>query len=221
MTRFQAVKIYELNQLHRWIGHEGPKAPKHKGWLHPLVVVVLHYAVVGAITFRMHDLLLLGRETIEEECSTMQAVSFRKTVAAYCGWYIFLMQTLRLLTLANKQAVLYEATWLCNVTLVMGPLGLYWNRPTIASAYCITIGIDQLLWYIDLLGYTMRWDKNPQIPWTVTSVFCISFFASNNQTVTVAFVSFQLVLPNTWLGPEHLGLPELRVPITFGPFRYY
>lgn len=156
MTRFQAGKIYELNQLHRWIGQEGPKAPKHKGWLHPLVVVVLHYAVVGAITFRMHDLLLLGRETIEEECSTMQAVSFRKTVAAYCGWYIFLMQTLRLLTLANKQAVLYEATWLCNVTLVMGPLGLYWNRPTIASAYCITIGIDQLLWYIDLLGYTMR-----------------------------------------------------------------
>jgi hypothetical protein len=138
--------------LYRWLCHDGPSADKHnKRWIHPFVAVLLHYAVVVIASCGMHDLFLHGHE--ELECN---GIGFRKNVARYCAWYFVVMQAFRLYSLENKQAVLYEMTWLCNVTLVMGPIGLYWNRPIIASAYCITVGIDQLLWYVDLFGYALR-----------------------------------------------------------------
>jgi hypothetical protein len=54
---------------------------------------------------------------------------------------------------AAVAAALYEYCWLCNVTLWMGALALYTHRPVLATAYCVTVGIDQLLWYVDILGY--------------------------------------------------------------------
>ena len=62
--------------------------------------------------------------------------------------------------------VLYEYCWLCNVTLVISGLALlepvlvpnhyqtkYIDRSPMIMAYVILIGIDQLLWYIDLFLY--------------------------------------------------------------------
>lgn len=46
---------------------------------------------------------------------------------------------------------LYGSTFLCNVTLVLGPLGLYDpHYRGMTQAHCIAIGIDQLLWGCDL-----------------------------------------------------------------------
>jgi hypothetical protein len=55
--------------------------------------------------------------------------------------------------------VLYEYCWLCNVTLIISGLGWVWppttnhDRSPMIMSYIILIGIDQLLWYIDLLIY--------------------------------------------------------------------
>ena len=151
-----AVLVRGMKQLNHWIAQEGPTAEKHRGWLHPTIVVVIHYCAVAIISFGMHDLLRNGSgKALLEECA-FENVELRNKVATFCLFYVFTMQGVRLYALGNKQAVLYEANWLCTVTLVMGPLGLYWNRPIIASAYCVVIGVDQLLWYVDLLGYSLR-----------------------------------------------------------------
>jgi hypothetical protein len=49
--------------------------------------------------------------------------------------------------------VWYEYCWLCNVTLNLSAAGLYLQRPVIAGACCVVVGIDQLLWYVDLAVY--------------------------------------------------------------------
>ena len=49
--------------------------------------------------------------------------------------------------------VFYEFQFLCNVTLIISSLSLWTNRPIVATGFCVAVGIDQLLWYVDLLGY--------------------------------------------------------------------
>lgn len=55
----------------------------------------------------------------------------------------------------SKAVVLYEYCWLCNVTLVVSAVALLTDRPVLAAAYTVTVGIDQLLWYADLIGYAL------------------------------------------------------------------
>ena len=62
------------------------------------------------------------------------------------GWWLFAIPH-------ERKWLYYEFTWLCNTALVVGSLGLYFDRPVIAGVFCITVGIDQWLWYIDLLGW--------------------------------------------------------------------
>ena len=47
----------------------------------------------------------------------------------------------------------YRQTFLCSGTLVLSCVGFWTGRPIIASAHIVAVGIDQLLWYVDLLGY--------------------------------------------------------------------
>ena len=47
----------------------------------------------------------------------------------------------------------YRQTFLCSGTLVLSCVGFWTERPIIASAHIVAVGIDQLLWYVDLLGY--------------------------------------------------------------------
>jgi hypothetical protein len=172
-TVLSYIYLTTMLLLYRWLCHDGPSADKHNNrWSHPFVAVLLHYVVVVIVSCSMHDLLFLygsgwryEEEMDTEECNSNRHDAngqFRTTnnnvaaAAAVCSWYFVIMQAFRLYSLEHKQAVLYEMTWLCNVTLVMGPIGLYWNRPIIASAHCIAVGIDQLLWYVDLLGYALR-----------------------------------------------------------------
>jgi hypothetical protein len=88
----------------------------------------------------------------------------------------------RLLVEPADNTVVYQYCWLCNVTLFQGALAFITNRPIIAMAYCVTIGIDQLLWYVDLTGYVLTsgqtfvigvtkylfWPGNKDARWTCT-----------------------------------------------------
>jgi hypothetical protein len=55
-----------------------------------------------------------------------------------------------------RMAVFYEYTWLCNSTLLLGFIGLRTCRPLLVTGPVIAVSIDQLLWYIDLIGWTAR-----------------------------------------------------------------
>jgi hypothetical protein len=171
-------------QLMEWLAQQGPKATKHQGFLHPIAVCVLQYAIVATVTFKAHDALLeayLAKQftshqtgawnatTVETAtvapvnslfvCSadTDNLVKYRRLYVAawilpYSIWLLvwrhFVYQPA-----AYRQCVWYEYTWLCNKTLNMGVAGLLTHRPIVAAAYCVTVGIDQLLWYADLLVY--------------------------------------------------------------------
>jgi hypothetical protein len=78
------------------------------------------------------------------------------------SWFLLLYVVLILVfRLAAKRgtlrmAVFYEYTWLCNSTLLLGFIGLRTCRPLLATGPAIAVSIDQLLWYIDLIGWTAR-----------------------------------------------------------------
>jgi len=54
-----------------------------------------------------------------------------------------------------RRAVLYEYTWLCNSTLVMAAIAIRTCRPVLATSFCVAVSIDQLLWWVDLLGWLL------------------------------------------------------------------
>jgi hypothetical protein len=140
-----------------WIGHEGNEHVKHRGLIHPLMTMLLHYAVIIPVTFYAHDYLLQLYNVSSDQCNFEQEYSHRaRRVAIFCFVYSIWLLLWRLYFFkpaVYRASVIYEFCWLCNVSLIVGGLGLYLNKPIIAQAYCVTVGIDQLLWYVDLSWY--------------------------------------------------------------------
>jgi hypothetical protein len=144
-----------------WILQDGHKAKKHQEWLHPCVVYLVHYAIVSISVFAAHDVMVDS----SRECAgnaTTQALSVehqqyrrrQELCAIWAGSYAILQLGCRLWqTTTLRTCVLYEGTWLCNTTLVIGSLALWCHRPIITAAFCVTVGIDQLLWYVDVLSW--------------------------------------------------------------------
>lgn len=147
--------------------NKDPLSTKHHGWAHPITVLIVHYGVLIAIAFLVHDWLIPIQQQLDLDDTTPHksvlqisdaCTSFRQSTATflvcYSAW--FLPWRLRYCHPAiPRNSVLYEFTWLCNVTMVLGALALVTDRPMIATACCASVGIDQLLWYVDLLGFLL------------------------------------------------------------------
>jgi hypothetical protein len=167
--------------LEDWLSEKGSADVKHRGWHHPIAVCLLHYAVVFAVTFWTHDLLVRNLTTTSTTSSpnTQQVVANNSSihypaqedaneepvsnrvgvVDIVCPCLLLYSVWLLMWRLAHHQprhfgnCVLYEYCWLCNMTLNLSAVGLYCQRPVIAGACCVVVGIDQLLWYVDLTAY--------------------------------------------------------------------
>jgi len=138
-----------------WLANEGSHAPKHKGWAHPVSTFVVHYTVVIGVLFTVHDWILRSpfATTTTEECVDKE---YRRQTARWVFLYYLIQQVWRLATIETfKSACIYEATWLCNISLFVGSLSLWTGRNLIAQALCVAVGIDQLLWYVDVVGYPL------------------------------------------------------------------
>jgi hypothetical protein len=132
-----------------WLSEKGSKHPKHLGWRHPLAVCLVHYGLVLAVSIAVHD-WLVGETADCNITIPLRRLYTARGLAAYVVWLLAYRLSL---SPHPFHIIVYEFTWLCNVTLCMSAFGLYTGRPLIASAYCVTVGIDQLLWYVDLLAY--------------------------------------------------------------------
>ena len=55
----------------------------------------------------------------------------------------------------NGPVSLYDMIWACNLAMLLAIVGIYKNNFNILSSSMILISIDQVLWYIDLLGYLL------------------------------------------------------------------
>lgn len=158
-----------------WIGESGPCAAKHRGWLHPITVCLLNYALLLLGTILVHDRILLRllarRTSLTDEqilsggfCTRCQDTPFAgqdvssRAVSSFLAAYCSFLLVWRLITNGMwgpvfRRTVLYEYTWLCNTTLVLGAVGLRTCRPIMAAAFCVAVSIDQCLWYVDIAGW--------------------------------------------------------------------
>lgn len=148
----------------KWLTHGGPKHPKHRGWLHPLVVFVVHYSVMSVLSVAAHDWLVEQYYTNESApvCHVDDSLQTQRTLSAL-GFFAYAVALLlcRLFFKAPEPgqkattdwSVLYDYCWMCNGTLWLGAWALYTGRPILASALCIAVGVDQILWYVDVAGF--------------------------------------------------------------------
>jgi hypothetical protein len=144
MRRLQLIGLVEQGD---------PKSENHVGLTYPLTVCLIHYAVIWVVSVRCHD-------SISEPLGCGHNLSIKTTTSwfflTYAMW-LLLWRVFCRKPPKNAQGqspprglVIYEYCWLCNVTLWMSAYALLTNRPVLASAYCTVVGIDQLLWYVDL-----------------------------------------------------------------------
>lgn len=137
-----------------WLSHGGPDHPKHRGWMHPICVAIFHYTVITIVGFQLHDWFF-------DSCGDHHVVSNKQHYIALflvlywkwlLIWRLFFREPINN-SFTPSNLILYEYCWLCNGTLLQAALGFWSGRPLMASAYCVVIGIDQILWYVDIVGY--------------------------------------------------------------------
>jgi len=153
-----------------WLAHGHPMDSKHFGWLHPLSVAVVHYFLMFATILPLHDRLVEYYYENDDATKTCEVEPKLQTLRdagtvflwAYAAfvivWRVFFRHEP-----GHKSGpvwyMLYDYCWLCNVSLWMGGWALHTGRPILAQTLCITVGLDQISWYVDLIGYglTRKW----------------------------------------------------------------
>lgn len=132
-------------------------AKESQACFHPLVSLVIHYSIASLVAFGVHNILV---DIDESSCAKTanDDVYIRQCVPLFVAIYALWLLLWRIGTSNNdhRWAIIYEYTWLCNVTLVLGAIAVYKNRPVVATAHAVAVGIDQLMWYVDLTGWTLR-----------------------------------------------------------------
>lgn len=125
------------------------KAAKHFGWLHP--------AVSAASTIA--GVVYLGLKVTEpdETGELVENPELWRRVGKALLCYISLIFAARIKE--GGPTVLYELIWQCNLALCVAAAALLKGRPTLLASAATTIAIDQMLWYVDILGFlfTRKW----------------------------------------------------------------
>jgi hypothetical protein len=150
-----AADVDQDMEVLRWLQEDGPKAPKHRGKYHPPATFVLHYIVVAIFTVTAHDWLILVYSSKEDRwpCSDINRQQY---VGVFLGIYFLVFFSCRLALRwrdPDYYVEFYKQTFLCSVTILHSAVGFYTNRPILAQSFSVAVGIDQILWYVDLVGY--------------------------------------------------------------------
>jgi hypothetical protein len=197
----------------------------YQSWYHPTFVYIVHYALITLVTFMLHD-ILVGCRYCHTQTSGFdnRYESRQKWSAIGVGVYAVLQMSFRLWqTKRLRFCVLYEGVWLCNTTLVIGALALLFRKPVITASFCITIGIDQLLWYIDILGWLLsgrfvigvaKYLTWPSTPWS-TKFTCTHHLWT--LPLFLGYAQAPLSLHTLWLSfvimVLHVSLSRYMIPL--------
>eukprot|EP00536_Pseudo-nitzschia_multiseries_P001972 jgi/Psemu1/322329/estExt_fgenesh1_pg.C_260036 len=145
-----------------WFLQEGPTATKHKEWMHPIVTFLFHYAIVVTAVPFAHDILANALVNANDlECNlSLEETRRRQNVAKFLAVYFAIYFAVRLTLRWSERAYrfyseFYGITFTCSVTIPMSAMSFYTNRPIIAQAFCLAVGIDQSLWYFDMAGFLL------------------------------------------------------------------
>ena len=56
----------------------------------------------------------------------------------------------------NGSVAIYEFLWACNQALLVGAFAMISQDSHLLRASIVLVSIDQLLWYVDLVGYAIK-----------------------------------------------------------------
>jgi len=160
-----------MKNLLVWLTQDANSAKHTSGWAHPIAACLTHYVISCFSIWLFHDAFLIPLFLKENDeipplgslsLCPMEAKSSAsgKSFWVACGSFIYAILLLIIRLTSNSPgihrfAVLYELTWLCNAALLFGAtFGLLTCRPRIATGFAIAVSIDQILWYVDVIGYT-------------------------------------------------------------------
>ena len=132
---------------------------KHRGISHPLTTVILAMSAIVVASVASHDVIFGRPDRIDEENLEERLLSnYRQKAALVLYCYVTTMATFRLPVLGFPR-LCYEMLWSCNTSMILAAVGLGSNRPHLVAAAAISVAIDQLMWYVDLIGYiiTRKW----------------------------------------------------------------
>lgn len=164
--------------IFHYLSQQGPYDPKHKTWRHPITVCLVHYAISITMVLAFHDAFLLAPPDSSSSTAAAREQSsssswwlfhhdtfssldakYSTNIANFVLGYFGILLSYRILQNRGndivQKACIYENTWLCNMTLLMGAIGLYTGREIMVMAHVITVSIDQVLWYLDVLGWIL------------------------------------------------------------------
>lgn len=151
-----------LLMLIKFLSQSGPRAQKHSSsWAHPLSVFIVHYVLITVSIIAVHDYVYGDKMMANNGSMSIQEEQKRHKIAKYTFVYFSILLLYRFLQNGGnkviQKSILYENTWLCNSTLFMGALGLWTRRDILVLGHVVAVSIDQVLWYVDLAGWALRW----------------------------------------------------------------
>lgn len=127
--------------------------PKHHHVKHALVSFFLVHAAV-IITGLTVEQGLSARVQWGTGSPASPALPEQPGAAVVFALYWALLIGLRLLYDTPSMAQdIYHLMFACNIAFPMAVIGLLLRRPALLCAQGVLVAIDQVLWYVDLLGY--------------------------------------------------------------------
>lgn len=149
-----------LVNLIQWL-QQNPKSTKHGGYLHPIVACMIHYMITFTFVVNVHDKILQSYYPLLSKFNenSPNTSSHAQQIGYFVAIYIVIFYSTRVILADNdlvRKASIYEYTWMCNTTLCFGAFGLLTHRPMVPMAFCVAVCIDQVLWYVDLIGGILR-----------------------------------------------------------------
>lgn len=139
--------IQSLTRCCRWIFKEDPKHPKHSQLMHPLFAAVSASLLTVITSNLFSDMFEYG---FGYKQPPMPAWA-RTCVAPFMTLYFFVMVISRYKY--QGAITLYEQQWACNQAMILVVCGFMRDKSIMVGAGMIMVSIDQILWYIDVIGY--------------------------------------------------------------------
>mmetsp|Transcript_19080 Transcript_19080/g.24888 ORF Transcript_19080/g.24888 Transcript_19080/m.24888 type:complete len:296 (-) Transcript_19080:60-947(-) len=86
--------------------------------------------------------------------------------ASLLGFYLIFMLTIRSFSM-DVIRLMYEMLWACNVAMLIAIYGFMTNRPRLVSAATMSVSIDQVMWYVDVVGFILSRMVSSKPVWIV------------------------------------------------------
>ena len=128
---------------------------RHGNWAHPFFTMMGIFTFVIVTTILAHDYIV----THSDEYRTSMAeranyqTNFHPWMAYFFLTYLFVMVLCRYLDCGSY--IFYETVWCCNSSLILASIGILTHRPLLIGASVAGVCCDQLLWYVDCVGYLL------------------------------------------------------------------